>query len=154
MKSPITTSCFIFITAIHLTPLIYGQTQNSGYSPFIPALGKGSTSQEVVELIASYHLEKANDNHYVSKEGMELILKNDTLTEIRLYQNSAVFEKFTSLLPYGIQFGTTLEDVRKILGKPTLSYRTSGYTEFEKNGVVIACWFEEGFFNQVSLSLK
>lgn len=153
MKTTITTGCFIFITAVHLTPLIHGQTTTSG-STFISALGKSSNSQEVMVLIEDYHLEKANDKHYVSKEGVELILNNEVLTEVRLYQNSAVFGKFTHTLPYGLQFGASLADLRKLLGKPTLSYQSSGYSEFEKGGVIIACWFEEGVFCQISLSLK
>lgn len=116
-------------------------------------LGKPAAGNDVKQLKAHYNSQMANETHYLSTGGIELILKNGSLSEINLYQKSAVYGNYTSLLPGGLRFGTLPSEVKSKLGRPTLSYN-SGYCEFDYQSAVISCWFEGGRLNQVGLSLK
>ncbi|MBL0308907.1 MAG: hypothetical protein IPP77_04285 [Bacteroidetes bacterium] len=132
-----------------------GHAQYAHYGDaFSPALGLEAQSPEVSELIANYHLEKANDAHYLSKEGVELVLKDGLLTSVRLYQNSPAYGKFIAVLPRQVKFGMSAGEIKALLGKPTVNYSSSGYSEFETDGKILSCWFEKGKLSQVSVSLK
>lgn len=143
----------MLVFALFISVGAWGQYANYG-DVFTPALGKEVQSPEVSELITNYHLEKANETHYLSNEGVELILKNGLLTEVRFYQNSPVYGKFVGVLPRQLKFGMSTGEVKALLGKPTVSYNTSGYLEFERDGKIVSCWIEEGKLSQVSVSLK
>lgn len=144
---------FVLLFAFLISANVYAQYANYG-DVFTPALGKDAQSAEVSELIVNYHLEKANESHYLSKEGVELVLRNGLLNEIRLYRKSEVYGEFKAVLPYQLKFGMTPGEVKSVLGKPTVSYNTSGYSEYAKDNKIISCWMEEGRLSQVSLSLK
>ena len=116
-------------------------------------LGKDATSKELKDLKADYNCEMANELHYLSKGGLELILRGQTLNEIHLYKSSAVYGTFTGKLPKNLKFGVKPEDVRRLLGKPDISYN-SGYCEYEYKDYVLSCWFDGGRLSQVSLSAK
>ena len=120
---------------------------------FINAVGKTNESQEVSDLKSSYSFQMANENHYLSKEGIELVLQNAMLNEIRIYKESSVYGSFKGKLPRGLNFNQTSADVKKLLGKPSVSYNT-GYCEFEVKGQVISCWFEKDHLSQVDLGSK
>lgn len=116
-------------------------------------LGKAANSEELRELKANYKCEMANETHYLSRGGIELILRNRVLSEIHLYTGSAVYGNFTGQLPHNLKFGMYSSDVRKILGKPVVSYN-SGYCEYEMPGYILSCWFETGKLTQVGIALK
>ena len=117
------------------------------------AVGKTDQSTEVGDLKSSYNFQMANENHYLSNDGIELVLQNSTLNEIRIYMNSTVYGSFKGKLPKGLRFGLTSAEVRRQLGKPTASY-ASGYCEFELQGSVISCWFDKDRLSQIDLGSK
>jgi len=119
----------------------------------ISFLGKSSTGAELKDLKANYHCEMANEVHYLSKAGIELILKGAELNEIHLYNQSAVYGNFTGKLPNGLRFGMSSGDVKRLLGKPVASYN-NGYCEFDFPGYIISCWFESGDLHQIGVSVK
>lgn len=153
MKTVRKIKALLLLSALFISVGAWGQYANYG-DVFTPALGKEVRSEEVTALIANYHLEKANEAHYLSNTGVELILRNGQLTEVRLYQNSPVYGKFSGVLPRQLKFGMSSGEVKALLGKPTVSYNTSGYSEFEKDGTIVSCWVEGGKLSQVSVSLK
>ena len=77
-----------------------------------------------------YNFEMANEAHYLSKDGIELILKNGILDQISLYKTSSVYGNYTGKLPHDLVFGMTSANVKQLLGKTKIVY-TSGYAEFE-----------------------
>lgn len=95
----------------------------------------------------------ANENHYLSKEGIELILKDGVLNQINLYKTSSVYGNFAGKLPHGLAFSMTSGNVKQLLGKPSVAYN-SGYAEFELNDCTIACWFDGDRLSQVTLNKK
>jgi len=137
--------CFTFVMSF----------SQSGYDGnlLINAVGKTDQSSEVSDLKASYHFQMANENHFLSKEGIELILQNATLSEIRIYKESTVYGNFKGKLPKGLSFNLSSAEVKKLLGKPSVSYNT-GYCEFEVQGQIISCWFEKDHLSQVDIGSK
>ena len=105
------------------------------------------------DLKANCHCEMANDAHYLSKAGVELILKDDLLSEIHLYNKSAVYGNFTGKLPNNLKFGMASGEVKQLLGKPVVSYN-NGYCEFEFSTYIVSCWLEGGKLNQVGVAAK
>jgi hypothetical protein len=140
----LTACCFIFGTTF---------AQKYDGDMLVNAVGKTSESSEVNDLKSAYHFQMANDEHFLSKEGIELVLKNKALSEIRIYKASSVYGSFAGKLPRGLRFGLTSAEVKKLLGKPSVSYNT-GYCEFETNGVIISCWFENDRLSQINLGTK
>jgi hypothetical protein len=138
-------SCFICSTA-------FSQSHYEG-DMLMNAVGKTDQSTEVGDLKSSYGFQMANENHYLSKDGIELVLQNSTLSEIRIYNNSTVYGGFKGKLPKGLRFGLTSAEVKRELGKPSVSY-SSGYCEFEVQGEVISCWFDKDRLSQVDLGSK
>lgn len=116
-------------------------------------LGKDAKSDELKELKANYNCEMANETHYLSRGGIELILKGGMLTEIHLYNGSAVYGNFTGKLPNGLKFGMYSSDVKRLLGKPVVSYN-NGYSEYELDKYLLSCWFDSGKLNQIGIALK
>lgn len=116
-------------------------------------LGKSANSIEMKDLKANYKCEMANEAHYLSKYGIELILRSGALNEIHLYNSSAVYGSFTGLLPNKLRFGMSSGDVKHLLGKPIVSYN-SGYCEYEYTNHILSCWFEGGKLKQVGVALK
>lgn len=137
--------CFIFAST-------FAQARYDG-DMFINVLGKTVQSSEVSDLKASYSFQMANEDHYLSKEGIELLLQNSTLNEIRIYKESTIYGSFKGKLPGGLSFNLTSVEVKKILGKPTVNYN-SGYCEFEVMGQIISCWFDKDCLSQVDLGAK
>ena len=119
----------------------------------LSALGKTDQSSELSDLKAGYSFQMPNENHYLSKDGIELVLQNSLLNEIRLYKESLVYGSFKGKLPKGLSFNLTSGEVKKMLGKPTVNYN-SGYCEFEVGGQIISCWFDKDRLSQVDLGAK
>ena len=138
---------FITVTAFVQTPSSYEG------DVLISFLGKNAYSPELKDLKANYKCEMANEAHYLSKGGIELILKNGTLNEIHLYGSSAVYGSFTGKLPRNLHFGMTTAEVRKVLGKPIVSYN-SGYCEYEYSNYILSCWFDGSKLNQMGVTVK
>ena len=116
-------------------------------------LGKAANSVELKDLKANYKCEMANEAHYLSKDGIELILRLGVLNEIHLYNASAVYGSFTGLLPNKVKFGMTSSDAKRLLGKPIVSYN-SGYCEYEYPNYILSLWFESGKLKQVGVATK
>lgn len=116
-------------------------------------LGKTSSSADLKDLKANYKCEMANELHYLSRGGIELILKNNALNEIHLYGSSAVYGKFSGVLPNKLKFGMVSGEVKKLLGKPVVSYN-SGYCEYEFASYILSCWFDGGTLSQVGIAVK
>jgi hypothetical protein len=116
-------------------------------------LGKEASSNDLKDLKAAYNFEMANEAHYLSKGGVELILRGNTLSEIHLYKGSAVYGNYTGQLPKKLKFGLTSGEVKHLLGKPSISYN-SGYCEYEYPGYVLSCWFDESHLSMVGLALR
>jgi hypothetical protein len=137
--------CCIFIIS-------FAQSRYEG-DKLLSVLGKTDESSELSNLKASYNFQMANENHFLSKEGIELVLQNSALSEIKIYKESPVYGSFKGALPRGLVFGLTSAQVKSRLGKPSVSYNT-GYCEFEVQGQVISCWFENDRLSQIDLGLK
>ena len=95
----------------------------------------------------------ANEAHYLSKDGVELILQRSLLCEIHLYNSSAVYGKFIGKLPNNLKFGMSSSEVKHLLGKPVVSYN-NGYCEFELQNYILSCWLDGGKLNQVGIATK
>jgi hypothetical protein len=137
--------CFIFV-------LSFAQGKYDG-NMLINALGKSDQSPELTNLKASYNFQMANQNHYLSKEGIELVLQNSALSEIKIYKESPIYGSFKGQLPKGLSFGLSSGTVKGLLGKPSTSYN-NGYCEFEVQGQVISCWFENDRLSQIDIGTK
>jgi hypothetical protein len=107
------------------------------------------------KFFAAYEV-KTNDGFKYSseKKGLDLETKNGIIKSMTVYQSSMMYGEFTNKLPKGAKFGTTTAEVIKTAGKPTTSYISSGYTEYEVGKYVLSYWFEEGKLNQVTISFK
>ena len=152
MKKISTTKFLALGFAILFASTLFGQSGFDGNA--LPSfLGKPASGSELKDLEANYHCEMANEAHYLSKDGIELLLKGGSLTEIHLFNKSAVYGSFTAKLPNNLKFGMSSGEVKGLLGKPTESYN-SGYCEFELQSCVVSCWFEGGRLNQVGLAVK
>ncbi|MFN8287189.1 MAG: hypothetical protein U0V74_10570 [Chitinophagales bacterium] len=116
-------------------------------------LGKAAGSQELKDLKANYSCEMANDEHYLSKGGIELILRNGSLNEMHLYRKSAVYGAYKGKLPNKLQFDMLPSEVKRLLGKPVVSYN-SGYCEFDLGTYIVSCWFDSGRLDQVGVAMK
>lgn len=116
-------------------------------------LGKPANSSELKDLKANYKCEMANEAHYLSKAGIELILRKNVLNEIHLYNGSAVYGNFAGLLPKKLKFGMSSSDVKRLLGKPIVSYN-SGYCEYEYSNYILSCWFDGGKLSQIGVATK
>jgi hypothetical protein len=138
-------ACFVYSS-------LFAQTRYEG-DMLINAIGKTDQSTEVGDLKSSYSFQMANENHYLSQDGIELVLQNSTLNEIRIYMNSTVYGSFKGKLPKGLRFGLTSAEVKRQLGKPSASY-ASGYCEFELQNSIISCWFDKDHLSQIDLGAK
>lgn len=148
MKTRLFFCLLVFLVATNL----FAQNSFEG-NALTTYLGKEATGAEMKELKANYHFEMANEAHYLSKGGIELILQKGLLNEIHLYNNSGVYGSFTGKLPNNLKFGMGSGDVKHLLGKPVASYN-NGYCEFEFSNYIISCWLEGGKLNQVGIAAK
>lgn len=140
-------------TAVLFALGLSAQTKYDG-DKLLELLGKAIDSPEFGAVKSAYNMDMANETHYRSDQGIELILAANTVTEIQLYRNSTVYGQFTGDLPIRLSFGMTPSQIRSVLGKPTVAYNQSGYLEFEAGRLIYACSFENGKLNQLSVSLK
>ena len=153
MKSKIKPKAVAPIVAIFLMSVSFAQSNYEG-DALRSYLGKPAESAEVKGLVSNYHCDIANPGHCFSMEGLEVMLQKGIVTEIRLHQNSAVYGSFKGKLPRGLRFGMSSDAIRAILGKPTVNYQTSGYSEFDLHDYSIACWLEGGKLTQITISTK
>lgn len=140
------------MVAVFLNAMLWAQTACDG-NALMNYLGKEASSSRLKELKACYHCEMVNEAHYLSKGGVELILQNSRLNEIHIYSKSAVYGSFTGVLPKALQFGQSAAEVKKRLGRASVSY-SSGYCEFEFADYTISCWLDKGKLSQVNLVIK
>lgn len=152
MKNKPTTIFLAISICLFLSIPIFAQTNFEG-NALVYFLGKSATGSEIKDLKANYHCQMANEAHYLSKDGIELILQRSSLCEIHLYGSSMVYGKFTGKLPNGLKFGMTSSEVKHLLGKPVVSYN-NGYCEFELQNYVLSCWLDGGKLNQVGVATK
>jgi hypothetical protein len=131
----------------------FGQTTGFEGNSLVSFLGKNSASTDLKDLKAFYKCEMANELHYLSRGGIELLLKNNLLNEIHLYGHSAVYGSFAGILPNKLKFGMTPGNVKGILGNPVISY-SSGYCEYEFIKYNLSCWFDGGVLTQVGIAMK
>jgi hypothetical protein len=141
---------FASVFAVFFSAFIFAQSQYDGEA-LTNFIGKDSGSSEVKNLENAYRCNMINENHYLSKGGIELILKDGVLTEINLYKKNTAYGNFTGKLPRGMAFGMSSAQVRSLLGKPNVAY-ASGYSEFDMPNCVIACWFDGDRLSQVGIS--
>ena len=121
---------------------------------YTAALGKTADSPEFASLKGSQQFEMVNDQHYLSKNGVELILSGGVLNTINFYRKSEAYGNFNGTLPHGLKFGMAQAEVRNILGKPTVAYNSSGYLEFDVKGITYACSFTGGTLSQLGVSVS
>ncbi|MFN8297552.1 MAG: hypothetical protein U0T75_00505 [Chitinophagales bacterium] len=143
----------LYVLVLAVPILVSAQSGRYEGDVLISFLGKAANSQELKDLKASYNCEMANEEHFLSKAGIELILRSGVLKEVHFYSASAVYGNFKGQLPAKLRFGMYSSEVKKILGKPTASYN-SGYCEFELSACVVSCWFESGKLDQIGIALK
>ena len=141
-----------FFLSVFIVAVSFAQSGFDGNS-LVTFLGKSATGSEMKELKANYHCEMANEAHYLSKDGIELILKSGALNEIHLYNKSAVYGNFSGKLPNNLKFGMASGDVKHLLGRPVASY-SNGYCEFAFSNYIISCWLDGGKLNQVGIAVK
>ncbi|HWB63389.1 MAG TPA: hypothetical protein VG603_07765 [Chitinophagales bacterium] len=126
------------------------QPEGDGLSTYI---GKAGESEDLKSLEENYKLSMATNGHYLSDQGIELVLKNGILDQINLYSKSTVYGNFSGRLPRNLKFGMTSADVKAHLGKPLVAY-SSGYAEFALADCVISCWFDHDRLMQVGINSK
>lgn len=144
-------SPLMFVLALLVGNTALGQFGADNSNQFVAALGKEPTSTEISTIKSSYKLEAVNDAHYVSKNGVELLLHNGKVTDVQLFGKSAVYGSFAGTLPNGLKFGMSSGTVKGLLGKPKVSYN-NGYSEFEFPAYIVTCWFDGGVLSQVGLT--
>jgi hypothetical protein len=149
---PNNTKLFLLLAALLFSGATFAQTAFDG-DGLTNYIGKTATSEELKDLKTHYDLQMANEAHYLSKTGVELILQRGALSEVHLYSKSPVYGTFAGKLPGGLKFGMSSGEVKSLLGKPTASYN-SGYCEFEKGNYIISCWLEGGRLNQVVIAAR
>lgn len=152
MKAPVSTT-FLSLLFIALFNISNAQNSTVEGDALIQNIGKGPDNEQVKELIKAYQLDMANNQHYLSTQGVELILKKELLNEIHLYQNSSVYGSYKGALPSKLKFGMNESEIKQLLGKPALAYN-SGYLEYQYDNYILSCWFEGGKLNQVVIAAK
>ena len=152
MKTKLISKTFSVTFLLFLSACCFAQTSFDG-NALAYFLGKSATGTEIKDLKTNYHCEMANEAHYLSKDGIELILLKGLLCEIHLYNSSAVYGKFTGKLPNSLKFGMSSSEVKHLLGKPVVSYN-NGYCEFELQNYILSCWLDGGKLNQVGVATK
>lgn len=144
-------SPLMFVLVLLVSNTAWAQSGADNNNQFVAALGKEPASTEISTIKTSYKLEAVNDAHYVSKNGVELLLHNGKVTDVQLFGKSAVYGSFTGALPNGLKFGMSSGTVKGLLGKPKVSYN-NGYSEFEFPAYIVTCWFDGGVLSQVGLT--
>jgi hypothetical protein len=88
------------------------------------------------------------------KNGIDITTKNDTIVDMSIYKSNSLYGSYTNKLPKGVTFGLSSAEVIKILGKPTMEYINSGYSEYHFGKYVMTYWYEQGVLTQVSILLQ
>lgn len=153
MKTAYTPHLFLLAIILFFNTAANAQFKSDNSNAMVAVLGKEAGSAEMNDLKTSHKLEAANDAHYISSAGVELLLRNGKVNEVRLFNKSAAYGAFKGKLPNGLAFGMGSGDVKRLLGKPTESYN-NGYCEFEFPAYIISCWFDGGALSQVGLSAR
>ena len=144
----------VLFTFLFLCISVSAQTETTFEgNGLISFLGKKVNSKEVKDLKSNYRCEMANELHYLSKDGIELIMRNNCLTEINLYAHSAVYGTYKGLLHKNLKFTMTSSEVKKLLGKPVINYN-SGYCEYEYATYTLCCWFDGYTISQMGIAMK
>jgi hypothetical protein len=132
-----------------------GYSQGMVRDGFIEILGKKVDAPEVQLFFNSYEIKNTAGAKYSSvKNGIDIDTKKDSIMTVNVYKSSPVYGSYTGKLTAGLTFGMTAAQVNARLGKPTMAYTNSGYSEYTFAGYVITCWFEQGILNQLSYSPK
>lgn len=121
---------------------------------FAELIGKSEKSDEFKNFVSTYKLEQTTAARYQSREGIEVILKDEKVFEIHLHKASSIYGNYSGALPAKLRFGMSTNEVKQVLGKPTTTYTTSGYNEYVYDTYILSCWFENGILTQVVLSAK
>lgn len=143
----------VFVAFVFAAQLVCAQSTNYESNKLVDFLGKTSESNDLKDLKANYKCEMANEQHYLSRGGIELILRNNKLNEVHLYGKSAVYGSFMGVLPNKLKFGMSSSEAKRLLGKPVVSYN-SGYCEYEYPNYTLSCWFDGGTLSQVGIAVR
>jgi hypothetical protein len=152
MKATTQLKVFSTVLAVFFSCLLLAQTKYDG-DILTSYIGRTAESPEMKGFLNNYHCDIANPNHCIAGEGLELDFKNGTLSEITIYQTSAVYGSFIGNLPKALKFGMSAEEVTGILGKPLISF-SKGYTLYSQNDYEVSCWFEAGKLIQMKIADK
>lgn len=143
----------ILILFCSLLIMYQGYTQGMVRDGFIEILGKKIDAPEVQLFFNSYEIKNTAGGKYSSPQnGIDIDTKKDTVVTVNVYKSSPVYGSYTGKLTAGLTFGMTAAQVSAKLGKPTMAYTNSGYSEYSFTGYVITCWYEQGILNQLSYS--
>lgn len=153
MKTVFTPQLFVLTIILFFSVTANAQFKSDNSNAIVAVLGKEAGSTEMNDLKTTHKLEAANDAHYISSAGVELLLRNGKVNEVRLFNKSAAYGAFKGKLPNGLSFGMSSGSVKGLLGKPTESYN-NGYCEFEFPAYIISCWFDGGVLSQVGLTAR
>jgi hypothetical protein len=141
----------LLIVAVLFSLLGYSQLLQG--DELIKLVGSSVNNAEVFKLLEDNGVKKATATKLCSNTtGIDCKLHSDTIVEVQLYRSNPVYGKFEKMLPKSIVFGMSLADIKGILGKPTVTYTNSGYSEYKIGKVTLTCWFEGNELNQVSIS--
>jgi hypothetical protein len=121
---------------------------------FSDLVGKEETSEAFKTFVSAHSLEAVNSSRYQSGKGLEVVLKDGKVTEIHLHRESSIYGSFKEELPANLKFGMNSAEVKKLIGKPTTAYTSSGYNEYEYATYILSCWFENGLLSEVVLSAR
>jgi len=122
---------------------------------FVEILGRKVDAPEVQQFFTSYEIQHTNGAKYSSvKNGIDIDTKQDSVVTVNVYKSSPVYGSYTGKLSKGLAFGLTSAQVIAKIGKPTLAYTNSGYSEYIYPGYTMTCWYEQGILSQLSFSPK
>jgi hypothetical protein len=148
MKNLITLSlAFILVLSVH--------AQSTEGDSLIDLVGTKTDAVATQKFFNDYEIKNTASIKFSSyKYGIDITTKNDTIVDMSLYRTNSLYGSYTNKLPKGITFGMTSAEVIKVLGKPTMEYMNSGYSEYHFGKYVMTYWYEKGVLTQVSILLK
>ena len=142
-----------FFAASILMLALHAQTTDG--DALINIIGTKADNPATQKFFNLYEVRSTAGGKYSSKKyGIDITSIHDSLLSLSLYRSNSIYGSFSNKLPKGIVFGSSHEDVTKLLGKPTTSYINSGYAEYEFGNYVMTCWYEQKILSQVTISLK
>jgi hypothetical protein len=120
---------------------------------FIEILGRKTDDPAVQLFFTSYAVKHTAGAKYSSTtNGIDIDTRNDSITTVNVYKNSPVYGRYTGKLSMGLAFGMIQAQVADILGKPTTTYNNPRYSEYNFEGYMITCRYEQRALTEVSLS--